>query len=400
MLAGWMALTPIGRQAWSVTRTGIATLPQRSGPSAVIVVGIAGVVGVFVALLAMGSGLDATLKQTGSDDTAIIVSAGAQSEPGSYIPNDSAAIIGHAPQILRNAGNHPIFSPEIAVVATLPKRNKEAGRVTVRGVGPQALALRPRLRLIEGRAFQPGLYELIAGKNARKQLADIGVGSTLMINNQSWTVVGLFDSGDAHDSELWGDADAIASAFRRGSAKTSITVKLTDPSTIDGLRAYLASDPRLRVDVATTREFYGRQSAAVLRMTRILGIAVGTIMAIGAIFGALNAMYSAVAARARETATLRAIGFNRVPVVVSVLLETMALAVLGGIGGALIAWTVFDGFTASTLANASQLMFEFEVSPSLLWEGLKWALAIGFVGGVFPAVRAARMPIISGLREL
>lgn len=400
LLAAWMTVTRVGQQTWSVARTGIATLPQRFGSSAVVIIGIAGVVGVLVALLAMGTGFETMLKQTGTDDTAIVVQAGAQSEGGSLIKHDAAAVILQAQQVLRNPEGKPIASPEVSTVASLPKKGGLSGNVAIRGVGEQAWEVRPQVRITAGRTFASGLHELMVGRGVHEQFADLGIGSTLTLNSQSWTVVGHFDSGDAHNSEIWGDAQVIGSAFRRGSDKTSLTVRLTDASAMDAFKAALASDSRLEVDVQTTREFYSRQSAGLLRMVRILGLAVGAIMAIGAIFGALNSMYSAVAARARETATLRAIGFRRVPVVVAVLLETMLLAVLGGGIGAAIAWLAFDGFTASTLAAGGQMMFEFKVSPALLWNGLKWALAIGFIGGAFPAVHAARVPIVSGLREL
>jgi putative ABC transport system permease protein len=221
-----------------------------------------------------------------------------------------------------------------------------------------------------------------------------------MLNGQSWSVVGLFNSGDAYNSEMWADTDVVAAAFRRGNGKTSLAVRLADVRAFDALKADLARDPRLKVDVQTTRQYYSRQSEGLTHIARILGTTVGAIMAIGAVFGALNTMYSAVAARSREIATLRALGFRRAPVIVSVMFETMLLAVLGGLIGGAIAWTIFDGFTASTLGENGQIIFAFNVSPVLLWNGLQWALAIGLVGGLFPALRAARRPIAVGLRTL
>ena len=401
LLAAWMALTRIGQQAWSVARVGIATIPQRLGASAVVVVGIAGVVGVLVALMAMGAGFEATLKQTGTDDTAIVMQAGAQSEASSAITHDTAAVVSQAPQVLKNAQGHPIASPELLAVASLPERGTGlAANVAIRGVGESVWDLRPRIKITAGRKFKLGLNELLVGQGVHQQFAGADIGSTITLNGQSWTVVGLFDSGDAYNSEMWSDTDVVASAFRRGSGKTSTTVRLTDARAFDAFKAGLASDPRLKVDVQTTRQYYNRQSEGLARIARILGTTVGAIMAIGAIFGALNTMYSAVAARAREIATLRALGFRRVPVIVSVLLETMLLAASGGITGAAIAWVIFDGFTASTLGANGQVMFAFNVSPALIWNGLQWALAIGLIGGLFPAVRAARMPITVGLREL
>jgi putative ABC transport system permease protein len=398
----WLAATRSGRQAWSVTQVGILTIPQRLGSSLVVVVGIAGVVGVLVAVLAMGAGFASTLRQTGRDDTAIVMRAGAQSEINSVLDHDSATLVSQLPQVLRNAQGLPIASAELAVVTALPKKSTGLdANVELRGVGERAWELRPALRIVAGRKFQPGLRELIAGKGAHSQFANVDIGSSINLNGQSWTVVGVFESDDAYDSEIWGDADIVGPAYRRGSSTTSVTVRLNDAAAFDAFKAALASDPRLKVDARTTRAYYSEQSARLATFIDILGITIGAIMAIGAVFGALNTMYAAVAARTREIATLRAIGFRGIPVIVSVLLETMLLGLLGGLIGAALAWLIFNHYTVSTLgSNFSQVVFAFDVSPSLLWTGLKWALAIGFVGGLFPALRAARMPVTSGLREL
>jgi putative ABC transport system permease protein len=402
LLAAWMMFTRRGRQAWSVTQVGIATIPQRLGSSSVVVVGIAGVVGVLVALLAMGEGFQATLKKTGSDDTAIVLRGGALTELNSVLDREIATLISQAPQVLKNAQDQPIASGEIVVVAALPKKsNGLDANVEMRGVGERAWELRPNVKVIAGRKFEPGLRELMVGKGARGEFAGVEPGSTLRLNSQEWTVVGAFDSGDAHNSEIWGDAQIIASAYRRGSSVTSVNVRLTGADAFDAFKATLASDPRLKVEAKTTRAYYNEQSEQLTQLIRILGTTVAVIMAIGAVFGALNTMYAAVAARAREIATLRAIGFRGLPVIVSVLLETMMLAFLGGLLGAMITWLIFDNYTVSTLgSNFSQVVFAFQVSPTLLWSGLKWALAIGFIGGLFPALRAARQPVTAGLREL
>lgn len=402
LLVAGLALTQSGRQTWSVTQVGIATIPQRLGSSSVIVVGIAGVVGVFVALLAMGAGFESMLRQTGTDDTAIVLKAGAQSEIKSALDHDTAAIASQAPQVLKNAQGQPITSPELVVVASLPKKNSgRDGAVEIRGVGERAWDLRPRVKITAGRKFKLGLRELLVGKGVHEQFAGADIGSTLNLNGQLWVVVGVFDSEDAHNSEIWGDTTVIGSAFRRGAGTSSLTVRLADAHAFDVFKAGLASDPRLKVDVYTTRRYYSEQAEGLTRMIRILGTTVSAIMAAGAILGALNTMYAAIATRAREIATLRAIGFRGVPVIASVLLETLLLAVLGGAIGDAIAWAIFDGLTASTAgADLSQLVFSFNVSPALLWSGLKWALAIGLIGGLFPAVRAARMPVTAGLREI
>ena len=396
------ALTRGGRQVLSVIQVGIATIPQRIGSSSVVVVGIAGVVAVLIALLAMAQGFAQTLKETGDDQTAIVMRAGSNSEINSVLDHDSAVLVAQAPQVLRGASGEPIASPELVVVASVPKKTTGLdANVELRGIGARAWELRPKVRITEGRKFRPGLRELIVGKDARRQFANVEPGSTLKLGGQLWSVVGAFDSGDSHNSELWADTDIVASAYRRGSSTTSVTVRLTEAGAFDALKAGLESERRLQVDVLTTRNYYNSQSEAIASLIRILGTVVGAIMAVGAVFGALNTMYAAVAARAREIATLRAIGFRGTPVILSVMAETLLLALLGGLLGAALAWAVFDNYTASTLgSNFSQVVFSFRVSPPLLWDGLKWALTIGLIGGLFPALRAARMPVTAGLREL
>lgn len=400
LLALWMLLTRMGRQAAAVTWVGVSTLRQRLGASSVIVIGIAGVVGVLVALLAMGDGLQKTLQSTGDTETAIIMRGGASNELSSGVSRDDATLIAQQPGILRDAEGKPIVSSELVVVANLPKKSTGTdANVEVRGVGPQVWALRPNMKIIEGRKYTPGLREMIVGKGAHQQFAGLDPGSTINLNNQQWTITGIFESGDAHESELQGDVDTVSSAYRRGGFQ-SVTVRLISPESLDMLKAGLASDPRLKVEAKTTLDYYTAQSEGLSKVIRIVGITIATIMAIGAIFGALNSMYAAVATRAREIATLRAIGFRSPPVVVSVMLETMLLALLGGLLGALIAWLLFNNYTVSTLgSNFSQVVFQFQVSPALLWTGIKWALAIGFVGGMLPAVRAARLPVTTALRE-
>lgn len=400
LLGLWMVLTRMGRQAAAVTWVGVSTLRQRLGASSVIVIGIAGVVGVLVALLAMGDGLQKTLKSTGDTETAIVLRGGASNELSSGVSRDDATLIVQQPGILRDAEGKPIASPELVVVANLPKKSTGTdANVEVRGVGPLVWALRPNMKIIEGRKYTPGLREMIVGKGARQQFAGLEPGSTINLNNQEWTITGVFESGDAHESELQGDVDTVSSAYRR-TGYQSVTVRLISPQSLDMLAAGLASDPRLKVEAKTTLDYYTAQSEGMSKVIRIVGITIATIMAIGAVFGALNSMYAAVATRAREIATLRAIGFRSPPVVVSVMLETMLLALFGGLLGAFIAWLLFNNYTVSTLgSNFSQVVFQFSVSPALLWTGVKWALAIGFVGGMLPAVRAARLPVTTALRE-
>jgi len=402
LLIAWLALTRAGRQAWSATAVAVATVPQRLGSSSVVVIGIAGVVGVLVALFAMAEGFRATVLQTGSDDTAIVLRAGSLTEINSVVDHDSIVVVSQEPQVQRDAQSRPIASPEIVVAASIPKRsNGLDANVEIRGVGDEVWALHPKLRIIAGRRFRPGLRELIVGKGAAGEFVHTSMGSTLNLNGQPWTVVGVFDSGDSHNSELWADTAVVATTYSRGNSVSSATVLLQSPRVFDAFKAAIASDPRLKLDVRTTRAYFNAQSEDLTQIIRVLGTTVAVIMGIGALFGALNTMYAAVSTRTREIATLRAIGFRGAPVVVSVLIETLLLAVGGGVIGAAIAWLLFDNYTASTLgANFSQVVFQFRVTPALVASGLKWALAIGFLGGLFPAVRAARMPVTDGLREL
>jgi putative ABC transport system permease protein len=399
LVGAWLALTRAGRLALAAARIGIAGLPQRWGASMVIVIGIAGVVAVLVAMLAMGEGFKATLNRTGGDDSAIVLRGGSQAETNSVITRDQVPLVSSLPGIARGADGKPLASPELSQVVNLPSKSDGTdANVQFRGVGPAAWALRSDLKLVEGRRFTPGLRELVAGRGAQQQFNGLDIGKQLKLGNQVWTVVGIFATGDSHDSELWADADVLGPAYQR-QAFQSVTVKLDGKTGFKQLKAALAADPRLKLDVQTTRDYYSKQSEQLNKLIRILGIVIGSIMAIGAVFGALNTMYAAVAGRAREIATMRALGFRGLPVVTAVMLETMLLALLGGLLGAGIAWLVFNGYTVSTLGNNfSQVVFQFKVSPELLWTGLKWALGIGLVGGLFPALRAARLPVTEALR--
>ncbi len=397
----WLTLTRSGRLTREAAKLGIAGLPQRWGASLVVVVGIAGVVGVLVAMLAMGEGFKATLQQTGDTHTAILLRGGSQAETNSVITRDQVPLIGTLPGIARGADGRPLVSPELSQIVNLPSRADGLDtNVQFRGVGPAGWTLRPQLRIIEGRRFQPGLREIVVGRGAQRQLRGLEVGNQLKLANQTWTVVGVFEAKDSHDSELWTDADVLGPAYQR-QAFQSVTVKLDGKNGLTQLKAALAADPRLKLDVATTADYYSRQSQGMTTLIRVFGTVIGVIMAIGAAFGALNSMYAAVAGRAREIATLRALGFRGLPVVAAVMLETLLLALLGGVLGALIAWLGFNGNTVSTVgSNFSAVIFQFHDTPALLWTGLKWALGIGLIGGLLPALRAARLPVTEALRAL
>ena len=399
LVTAWLLLTQRGRQTLAVTHIGISSLPQRWGASSVIIIGIAGVVGVLVAMLAMGEGFKATLNRTGSDDSAIILRGGSQSETNSVITREQVPLISSLAGIARGADGKPLVSAEASqVVNMVTKADGTDANAQLRGVGDTGWTLRPQIKLIEGRKFNPGMRELVVGKGAQRQYVGLDVGKQVELANQQWTIVGAFESGDSYESELWSDTETLSSTYQRTSFQ-SVTVKLDGKDGFKQLKAAMAADPRLKLDVQTTRDYYGKQSEGLTKVISILGTVVGTIMAIGAVFGALNTMYAAVAGRAREIATMRALGFRGLPVVVAVMLETMLLALLGGILGAAVAWLLFNGYSVSTLgSNFSQVMFQFRVSPELIWNGMKWALGIGLVGGLFPALRAARLPVTEALR--
>jgi putative ABC transport system permease protein len=395
----WLASTRRGRQALAVASIGVASLPQRWGASSVIIIGIAGVVGVLVAMLAMGAGFEATLKGTGSDDSAIILRGGSQAETNSNIAREQVPLIAALDGIARDAEGRPMVSAEASQIASLPKRDDGIdANVQIRGVGPVAWELRSQVRIAEGRKFEPGRREIVVGTRAQQQYRGLDTGAQIELANQVWDVVGVFESGDSHESELWVDAETLMTTYSRPSFQSAVA-KLDGDDGFERLKTALAADPRLKLDVQTTRDYYAKQSQGLSTVIKVLGTAIGTIMAIGAVFGALNTMYAAVAGRAREIATLRAIGFRGLPVVVAVMLETMMLALLGGVLGAGLAWLIFNGYSVATLSgNFSQVVFQFQVTPELLWSGLKWALGIGLVGGLFPALRAARLPVTEALR--
>ena len=377
----------------------LRSIPQRMGASLVIVIGIGGVVGVLVAMLSMSAGLDKTLTATGNPDRAIILRGGSNGELASFLDRASNTLIKQDQAIARADDDLPLASGELIVITEVPRRGDTSGaNVSLRGVEPKAFILRPELKLIEGRLFRPGLRELIVGEGAYREFGGLDVGAKLKFRGSYWTVVGRFKTGDAHDSELWADLETAQSAFGR-SGVSSVLVRLTSRDAFDSLKKRLTENPQLSVDVKTEREFFSAQSAGTTRIIRWVTTAVTIIMAIGALFGALNTMFSAVSSRTAEIGTLRALGFGSAPVIASVMAEAMALSVLGGLLGAGIAYGVFNGYSVSTLGgNFTQVAFNFAVTPRLVIQGLVWALAIGFIGGLFPAVRAARLPVTQALR--
>jgi len=387
------------KQVLAITQLGLRSIPERLGPSLVIVVGLAGVVAVFTALLAMAAGFQSTLEAAGRSDVAIVLRGGSQAELNSGLSREQATLIKQAPGVAAGAGGAPAASAEIIVVAELMKPDETTGsNITVRGVEPAAFELRPRLRIVEGRRFRPGLRELIVGRSVAQQFEGAGLGDRLRMRGSEWDVVGIFESGDANESELWSDAEVAQSAFNR-LGFSSVRLQLAGAKGLATVKDALTADPRVNVDVETEQAYYSGQTKQFRQTIGALAGVVTLIMALGATFAALNTMYAAVGTRAREIATLRAIGFGGLPIVVSIMLEALVLALAGGLLGAAIAFTMFNNMAVSTLgSNFTQVLFKFAVTPGLVWQGLVIAVLIGMVGGLLPALRAARQPVTAALR--
>jgi putative ABC transport system permease protein len=387
------------KQIREIVLINLRSIPQRLGLSLVIVVGIAGVVGVFTALFAMTQGIAAAFGEAGDPRNALVLRGGSQAELNSSISLETLQIAERAPGVRRDAEGRPLAAGELIVIAELPKKGQTLGaNVTLRGVTPAAFPLRENLRIVEGRAFTPGLQELIVGRGAQTQFEGLEVGRTVRLRAAEWTVVGVFESGDAFDSEIWTDGATAQTAWGR-SGFSSALVGLDSADALPTFEAALKADPRVNVEVRRQVDYFTEQTRQTSQNITILGTVVAIIMGLGAIFAALNTMYAAVSARTREIATLRAIGFSPLPVVVSVLAEAMLLALAGGLAGALLAYVFFNGMTVSTLGGGfTQLVFQFRVTANLVLTGAIIALAIGFVGGLFPAVRAARLPVTTALR--
>ncbi len=387
------------KQILSITMLGLRSIPERLGPSLVIVVGLAGVVAVFTALLAMAAGFQSTLEAAGRPDVALVLRGGSQAELNSGISREQGTIIKQAPGVAQGADGLPLASAEVIVIAELMKAGETTGsNITVRGVEPAAFALRPKLRIVEGRAFTQGLRELIVGQGVARQFEGVRLGETLRMRGSDWTVVGVFASGDAYESELWADVDVAQSTFNR-QGYSAVRLQLAGPGDLQTVKDALSADPRVNVDVETEQEYFSGQTEQFRKTIGALAGVVTFIMALGAMFAALNTMYAAVGARAREIATLRAIGFRGLPVVVSVMLESLILALAGGLLGALAAYVLFNNMAVSTLgANFTQVVFRFAVTPALVVNGLVIAVVIGMVGGLLPALRAARQPVTTALR--
>jgi putative ABC transport system permease protein len=396
-IANWIS------QIVVVTGLNLRTLRQRLSSSLVAVVGIAGVVAVFVAMLSMAAGFRKTMASTGSPESVIVMRSGADSEMTSILYRQDANLIGDAPGVRREADG-VVISPELFVIVDLPKKTTNTtANAPLRGVGPHVLHVRPKVKIIAGRMFETGRNELVAGRAAAAQFGGVEVGRTLKLGQNQWTIVGIFDAGGTvSDSELWCDAAILAPAYQRGSTFQTVFVRLESADAFTKFKDALTTDPRLNLKVVRESEYYAEQSQMVTNLITTMGALIAILMGIGAVFGAVNTMYSAVAARTREIATLRALGFGAVPVVVSVLVESLALAAVGGVVGGVIAYLGFNGFETSTInwQSFSQIGFAFAVTPALIVSGVFYALVMGLLGGFLPAIRAARLPIVAALREL
>ena len=390
-------------QIASVTKFGLLGIPQRRGSVAAAVIGIAGVVTVLVGVLSIAAGFLRVMQASGSPDIAMVLRSGADSEMVSYISHDNTRIIADAPGVARSPEG-PLASAELFVIIDLPKRSTGTDvNVPFRGVERAAFRVRDRVKIVDGRMFEWGKNEVIVGVGAAREFAGLEVGHTLQTGRYQWPVVGIFSAGGGNaESEIWTDATILQAAYHRGDGFETVSARLNSPAAFDAFKDALTTDPRLNVKVIRQTDYFADQSTMVTKLVTTLGFLVAFLMAVGAVFGALNTMYSSVSARTREIATLRALGFGSGAVVVSVMLESIALALVGGGGGAVLAYLVFNGMHAATVnwQTFSQVAFAFAVTPQLLVQGIIWATLIGLLGGLLPAIRAARQSVAAALREL
>jgi putative ABC transport system permease protein len=390
-------------QTVAVTGVTLRSISQRLGSSIVAVIGIAGVVIVFTAVLSIAEGFRAAMRGTGDPQTVIVLRAASDTEMTSGLGGEEARLISEAPG-LEHGPNGVHASSELLVIVGHPlKRSGTDANVPLRGLTPAALQVRPKVRIVEGRMFQPGTNEIVVGRAAAGQFSGLSVGAPVRWGDSSWQVVGIFDAGGSvSESELWCDAKVLQGAYRRGNSYQSVYARLASVDSFQTFKDALTTDPRLNVTVIREPEYYSQQSQVLQSVIRYVGVSIAILMALGAIFGALNTMYSAVANRTREIATLRALGFGSSPVVVSVLVEAVVLSIVGGLIGGGLAWIAFDGYQTATMnwQSFSQVAFAFAVTPTLLGLGMLFAVVMGLIGGFFPAIRAARLPVVTALRQL
>jgi putative ABC transport system permease protein len=376
---------------------------ERWTSSVVAVLGIAGTVGVFVAMLALARGFEATLTSSGHPLNAIVQRGGADTEMTSIVTLDDVRAVEDAPQIARDAKG-PLVSPEIVVITALPLRDTGTdANVQVRGVSQRVLEVRDQVKIVEGRFLRPGLAEAVVGKGARAAYTGLDLGATVRLGAGTWTIVGIFDGkGTAFDSEVWADQSVLAGFYQRPvNVFGAATVRLRSPDEFDAFHAKLTSDPRLNLQAQREHDYYAKQSQVVTTLIKVVGTLIAVIMGLGAVFGALNTMYSAVSERSREIAVLRAIGFGGGSIVLSFFVEALIIAFVGGLLGCLLVLPV-NGLTTGTInwQTFSHLAFAFRITPQLLGAGMLFAVAMGALGGLPPAIRAARANVAHTLRAL
>jgi len=390
-------------QTLAVTALNLRTIPQRLGSSGVAIVGIAGVVVVLVSVLSIAQGFTAAMEESGSPSRALVMRSGADSEMTSGLSGAEVDVIKQAPG-LRRDGQSPVASAELYVIIDLPKKSTDtAANVPMRGIDQAALKVREEVSIVEGRMLEFGTNEVVVGRGANGQFAGLTVGNTIQSGQNGWKVVGVFEAdGGISETEIWVDARVLQGAYRRGNTYQTVLAQLDSTDSFTAFRDWLTSNPQVNVQVRRETEYYAQQSRALSGLIRTVGFGIAALMGIGAVFGAILTMYTAVSTRSREIATLRALGFNTTSVVVSVLVESLALAAIGGAIGGVAAYLAFNGYQTSTMnfSTFSQVAFAFQVTPQLLVMGLIYALLMGLIGGLFPAVRAARLPIPAALREL
>jgi len=390
-------------QIGSITKFGLLNIPQRRGAVAATVIGIAGVVTVLVGVLSIAAGFKQAMTVSGSPDSAIVLRSGADSEMVSGLGREETRIIADSPTVTRGSQG-PLASAELFVIIDLPKRSTGTdANVPLRGVENAAIQVRDKLKIVQGRMFDWGKNEVIVGRGAAREFGGLEVDSTIKVGRENWPVVGIFScDGGVAESEIWTDAKVLQEAYHRGDSFQSVYVRLNSAGAFREFKDSLTSNPQLNVQVFQQPDYYAGQSVRVNQLITYLGYPIAFLMALAAVFGALNTMYSAVAARTREIATLRALGFGSGAVVMSLLLESLLLALIGGVIGGGLAYLTFNNFHTSTmnLQSFSQVTFAFRVTPELLLRGMVWSALIGLIGGLFPAIRAARLPIAAALREL
>lgn len=388
-------------QIWTVVAMNLRSLPGRLWMSLAAVFAVGVVVAVLLSFLAMANGFEKTLAGTGSDSVAIVTRVGSQSELNSTLSRDTVNLLSTSPGIALNETGDPIYSAELYVIVDGIKRASQTeANIPMRGIAQQGFALRDNIAIVAGRMFETGRNEIVVGQGVQREFDGFELGRKIRFGKTNWEVVGVFSTGgSAFESELWADAAIVQTQFQRGSSFQTMRLRLTEPGNVQPIVEFIEKNPRLALDVQTEANYFASQGEA-LNSIAVFGWILSAVMGLGALAGALNTMYTSVSSRTPEIATLRAIGFSNSSAFFGTLVESVVLSMLGGLLGALAAYLFMDGFSASTLgASFTQVVFTFELSPQLFRNGILLALAIGLIGGVFPAWRAARVPVIAAFRH-